>query len=62
MGREWEGSTFHWPIHEGVYFIQLTLGKNSKYILVLLTRAVETVDGYQLNSNTVVSNDDLFIR
>ena len=41
---------------------QLTLGKNSKYILVLLTRAVETVDGYQLNSNTVVSTDDLFIR
>ena len=35
---------------------------DAEFIPVILTRAVETLDGYKLNRNKIISSNDIFIR
>ena len=41
---------------------KVTETSETKFITVILTRATETLDGYQLNENRVTSTNDVFIR
>ena len=36
--------------------------EQTEYIIILLSRAVETLDGYQINTNKVIATNDIFIR
>ena len=40
----------------------LTSHNETDFLLVLLSRAVETVDGYQFNRNRTISTIDVYIR
>ena len=40
----------------------LTRNDEINFLLVILSRAVATVDGYQFNSNRTISTNDVFIR
>ena len=41
---------------------RLTSGDQTKFILILLSRAMRTADGFELNQNKTISTDELFIR
>ena len=41
---------------------QISLASGTKFILILLSRAMNSVEGFFLNDNKVVATDDLFIR
>ena len=41
---------------------QLTSAANSKFLIILLARAVETEEGYEINRNKIISTNDVFIR
>ena len=41
---------------------KVTSASETEFITVILTRAMETLDGYQLNENRVNSTNDVFIR
>ena len=41
---------------------QLTSAANSKFLIILLARAVETEGGYEINRNKITSTNDVFIR
>jgi hypothetical protein len=41
---------------------KLTLARDSEFLTVILTRAVETLDGFTLVKNEVISTNDVFIR
>ena len=41
---------------------QLTSAADSKFLIVLLTRAVETEGGYEINRNKIIATNDVFIR
>ena len=36
--------------------------KDAEFIIVLLTRTEETLDGYQLNRNRIIATNDIFVR
>ena len=36
--------------------------EETEYIIILLSRAVETLDRYQINTNKVIATNDIFIR
>ena len=36
--------------------------EQTEFIIILLSRAVETLDGYQINTNKVIATNDIFIR
>ena len=40
----------------------LTRTNETQFVLVILSRAVATVDGYQFNSNRTISANDVYIR
>ena len=40
----------------------LTSNEETNFLLVILSRAVETVDGYRFNQNRTISTNDVFIR
>jgi hypothetical protein len=40
----------------------LTTAGETEFIIVILTRAIETLDGFQLNRNRIKATDDVFIR
>ena len=40
----------------------LTSNEETNFLLVILSRAVETVNGYQFNRNRTISTNDVFIR
>ena len=41
---------------------KLTVARDSEFLTVILTRAVETLDGFTLVKNEVISTNDVFIR
>ena len=40
----------------------MTLAEETNFIIVVLTRAMEILDGFQLNSDKVTATKDVFIR
>ena len=40
----------------------VTNTKETEFIIVILTRAVQTLDGYQLNTNRITATNDIYIR
>ena len=40
----------------------MTLAAETDFITVVLTRAIETLDGFQLNRNRIRATNDVFIR
>ena len=41
---------------------KVTRTAETEFITVILTRAIETLDGFQLNKNKVIPTNDVFIR
>ena len=41
---------------------KLTDTNEAEFITVILRRAIETMDGYELDKNTTIPTDDVFIR
>ena len=40
----------------------MTQNAETEYIIVILTRAVQTLDGFHLNKNQIRATNDIFIR
>ena len=36
--------------------------RQTEFFIVLLTRAIESLDGYELNENQTISTNDVYIR
>ena len=41
---------------------RLTLGSETEFLLVLLTRGIKTVNGYQFVDNRIIPTQNVFIR
>ena len=41
---------------------QLTMASSTDFLLVILSRAIQTIEGFEINLNNVIATDDVYIR
>ena len=41
---------------------QISLVRETEFFIIILSRAIETLDGYQLDENQIISTNDVYIR
>ena len=42
--------------------VQISLVRETEFFITILSRAIETLNGYQLNENQIISTNDVYIR
>ena len=42
--------------------VQISLVRETEFFIIILSRAIETLDGYQLDENQIISTNDVYIR